>query len=548
MLPSLVLLSLALGRAMPSSAAPAAAPSVTLDHGTFVGSVDGLANRFLGIPFAKPPVGDLRFRLPVPNAAYSGTHTATAFGHACPQQTAPPQFPASVQSDVTAFVDSTTITDIAEDCLTLNVWTPANVAKGAKLPVVVWIYGGGFETGGTSTFNGSAIVSRSVEMNTPVVYVSMNYRLTVFGFLASQEVKNAGVGNLGMQDQRQAMRWVQQYISAFNGDPTKVTIFGESAGSISVSLHLLTSNGNPGGLFRAAFMESGSPFAMNDITHGQQTYDGIVEQVGCAGAKDTLECLRQASFQALMDVVNASPGLTSPLALNLPWAPLVDGVFLTDDPQKLVARGAIANIPFVNGDCDDEGTLFSIGTLNLTTDAEVRAYLSANYFPNATPSQLDTLLEIYPQDPAQGSPFGTGDANAISPQFKRLAAIQGDLVFQGPRRFLLNSRSSKQATFSYLNKRLKATPGLGSAHGTDLLNMYGPGDMTEYLINFASTLNPNGPGLLNWPAYTISGKQLLTFLDGAVPLAITQDNFRTNGTDLLTQLLQANPLGGGTSE
>ncbi|GJE92625.1 carotenoid ester lipase precursor [Phanerochaete sordida] len=533
--------------AVPSSAAPAAsAPSVTLDHGTFAGSVDGLANRFLGIPFAEPPVGDLRLRLPVPNAAYTGAHDASAFGPACPQQATVPQFPPGIESNVTEFFDSIAISDFAEDCLTLNVWTPADVPKGTKLPVVVWIYGGGFEFGGTSTYNGSAIVSRSVEMNTPVVYVSMNYR-SLFGFLAGQEVKEAGIGNLGMQDQRLALRWIQKYISAFNGDPSKVTIFGESAGSISVALHMLANGGNPGGLFRAAFMESGSPVTTNTITHGQPTYDTVVSQVGCSGAADTLECLRQAPYQALLDAANASPGFFSPLALNLVWEPLIDGVFLTDDPQKLVARGAIADVPFVNGDCDDEGTLFTIQSLNITTDAEVRDYLTEIYIPNTTPAQLDTLLEIYPQDPAQGSPFGTGDDNALSPQFKRLAAIQGDLFFQGPRRFLLNNRASKQPTYSYINKRLKSTPGLGSAHATDILNMYGPGDMTDYLINFASTLNPNGAGLLNWPAYTTAGKQLLTFLDGTVPLAITKDDFRTNGTDLLTQLLQVNPLGGGVS-
>jgi len=379
-------------------------------------------------------------------------------------------------------------------------------------------------------------------MNQPVVYVSVNYRLTAFGFLASQEVKDARVGNLGLQDQRQGLRWVQKYISAFNGDPSRVTIWGESAGAISVALQMLTNGGNPEGLFHGAFMESGSPIPVGDITHGQKNYDALVSETGCSGAVDTLQCLREVPFETLMDAVNQSPSINSAQSLDLAWLPRADGVFLPDDPQTLVARGSVADIPFVTGDCDDEGTIFSLSTLNITTEAEVRTYFKTFYVPEATSFELDTLLALYPQDPAQGSPFNTGDLNVLSPQYKRIAAILGDLTFQAPRRFFLSNRSSKQNIFAFLNTRLKATPGIGSAHGTDLINVYGGGDMTDYLVNFVNNLDPNGPGLLGWPTYSTSSLQLLLFQDGLVPLALTEDNYRADGMNFLTQLSLANPM------
>lgn len=541
------LLVLIAGPILLASALPAARgpPSVTLDQGTFVGVPAGVANKFLGIPFAKPPTGDLRFRLPVPNDPYSGTHDAISFGLACPQQEMKLSLPSAVISNISEFIVETVaavVTPFGEDCLTLNVWTPANVPAGTKLPVVAWIFGGGFEVGSTSEYDGGAIVSHSVKLGMPVVYVSMNYRLTAFGFLAGQEVKEAGVGNIGLQDQRQALRWVQKYIHAFNGDPSQVTIWGESAGAISVALQMLAHDADTEGLFRGAFMQSGSPTPVGDITHGQKYYDALVTRTGCSGSADTLQCLRQVPFQTLMDAVNESPSMSSPQSLALAWMPRADGNFLTNNPQALVQQGTVANIPFVTGDCDDEGTLFALSNRNMTTEAELRTYLSTFFLPDVAPSDLDKLLELYPQDPSQGSPFDTGDKNVLSPQYKRLSAILGDLVFQAPRRFLLSSRSDQQSAFAFLSKRFKWVPFVGAAHATDLDNVYHGHDMTDYLVNFVNNLNPNGPGLLHWPAYSTSSPQLLTFLDGFKPQDITQDTFRADSMDFLTSLSLAHPI------
>ncbi|EMD39501.1 hypothetical protein CERSUDRAFT_111813 [Gelatoporia subvermispora B] len=537
---------------VPILAAPSSrslVPTVTLDQGTFVGVTDGTTDKFLGIPFAQPPTGPLRFQLPQPNSPYNGTHEATAFGSACPQQALTLPLPSGLASDAINFIVNSVfqiVTPSSEDCLTLNVFSPAGTKPGANLPVVAWIFGGGFEFGSPSLYDGGVIVQRSIELGEPVIYVSINYRVSAYGFLASQEVKDAGLGNFGLWDQRQGLKWIQKYISTFGGDPTKVTIWGESAGAISVALQMLTNGGNPEGLFRAAFMESGSPLPVGDITHGQKFYDALVSETGCTGSADTLECLRQVPFDTLKAAVDKSPGIFSFQSLNLAWLPRVDGVFLTDTPQNLVLQNSVANVPFVTGDCDDEGTLFSLSNLNITTQTDLEGYLSSNYL-SSVPDSLITdfmgaILNAYPADITQGSPFNTSDLNALTPEYKRLAALQGDLVFQAPRRFFLQQRSSEQATWSFLSKRLKDLPALGSVHSSDLLSFYGPADATDYLINFVNSLDPNGQALLTWPQYSIESPSLLTMLDGDPALKITEDTYRIDGMSLLTNLSIQFPL------
>jgi acetylcholinesterase len=527
--------------ASPSTHAPY--PIVTLDKGTFIGTTANGTNKFLGIPFAHPPVGNLRFRLPEPLDSYTGKHNATAYGLSCPQQATALSFLSGLPEETLEalsiiFGAGVTLAD-GEDCLTLNVIAPDNVGPRSKLPVVVWIYGGGFEDGSTAIYDGTVIVNRSIALQQPVIYVSMNYRVSAFGFLASREVKGAGVGNLGLWDQRLALQWVQKYICEFGGDPEKVTIWGQSAGSISVSLQMITNGGNTEGLFRAAFMQSGSPQQTSDITAGQPYYDFLVESTGCSGSSDTLECLRDAPYDILKAAVNNTPSIFSYQSVALAWPPRVDGVFLVDDPQKLLKRGEVARIPFVSGECDDEGTLFSLTSTNVTTEADLRTYLKAYYFPNATDSQMDDLLTLYPQDVTQGSPYDTGTQNALTPEFKRIASITGDFVFQAPRRYFLQTVSDKQKTWSYLSKRLKSVPILGSFHESDIPNIYGGGDLTDFLIQFVTNLDPNGILSPQWPQYTTSSPQLMTFLGDQVTnnnRTITLDTYRVKQMEFITHL------------
>ncbi|KAF7292605.1 Carboxylic ester hydrolase [Mycena indigotica] len=410
-----------------------AAPSVTLDSGIFTGTTGSRNTQsFLGIPFAQPPVGDLRFRLPVANSPYTGTHSATVMGPGCPQQAVKLPLLTGLPGDVVDKVINSIFGIVfpsSEDCLTINVIKPATATSTSKLPVVAWIFGGGFELGSPQMYVLSSACFLYLLSNDSHICFD---ELPAFGFLASKEVRAAGVGNLGLQDQRQALRWVQKYIGAFGGDPTKVTIWGESAGAISVALQMVANNGDNEGLFRGGFMESGSPIPTGPLENGQKYYDQIVKQVGCSGAADTLACLRTVPFATLKAAQDATPFIFDYQSLLLAWLPREDGKFLTANPQTLVQQGKVSPVPFVNGDCDDEGTLFSFSTTNITTDAQFLSYIKQIWVPGATTAQLNSLNSLYPSDLPAGSPFDTGFADALTPQFKRIAAFQGDAVFQAP--------------------------------------------------------------------------------------------------------------------
>ncbi|KAI0349936.1 carotenoid ester lipase precursor [Trametes cingulata] len=522
----------------------ASQPFVVLDNATVIGSPNGTVSRFLGVPFAQPPVGDLRLRLPQPIPPYAGLVNATTFGNQCIQQDFvlppfPPNVPVPAQQYLEDFIS---IADVpqSENCLNLNVITPSFATPDSKLPVLVWIYGGGFQHGSNAVEPGDIVVARSVEIGHPVVYVAMNYRLSAFGFLGGREVKDAGVGNLGLQDQREALRWVQRYISVFGGDPSKVTIWGESAGAISVSLHMLTNGGDTEGLFRAGFLQSGAPGPYGDIIEVQGTYDQIVADAGCALAPETLECLRTVPAEVLKAAMDKSPSFVDYVQVNTPWNVHADGVFVTDPPQHLLLKGKVARVPIVIGNDEDEGSAFAFPSLNVTTDSEFMDYLSSNFFAKAPREEIAPLRELYPADPGAGSPFGTGDAFAYSPQYKRISAFQGDWVEQAPRRLFARELAGKQPVYAFLNKGGKIK-GIGAAHGSELPNIYGGGDMTDYLIRFATTLDPNGDGAFRWPRYTNEDPLLLTFQDGYVPLSLSLDTYRAAAMEYVTKLSLAYP-------
>ncbi|KAH9855289.1 carotenoid ester lipase precursor [Lenzites betulinus] len=525
----------------------AAPTTVTLDTATVFGTSDGYTDQYLGIPFAQPPVGNLRLRLPQPVTPYVGLINATTSGNQCHQQVLPaPPVPSGASPELQEFItlilaSQGTGPPQSEDCLNINIIVPTGSKPGDELPVAAWIYGGAFQVGSNVLEPGAAIVNRSVELGQPVIFVSMNYRLSAFGFLGGREVEESGLGNLGLQDQQEALRWIQKYISAFGGDPAKVTIFGESAGAISVAHQMLANGGHTEGLFRGAWMESGSVFPGGDISKTQSTFDTIVSEVGCESATDALECLRSVPASDIVAAMNKTPTIFSFEALNLPWMPRVDGVFLTGSSMELTKKGAIANVPFVIGTNEDEGTLFALASTNITTEAELAGYIKSNYFPDASNTTIAQLLQLYPADPAAGSPFGTGDEFAFTPEYKRIAAITGDLIFGGTRRFLLRERSGQQIARSYQSQRSKI-PGLGAAHSTELGNIFGPGDMTDYLVRFVNTLDPNGGSEIEWPVYTTESPQLLAFVDGDTPLKIIPDTFREEAIAFLTHLIFEQPF------
>lgn len=545
-----ILVALALQAAV-SSAAPnqvRAPPTVTASGGTFVGKTKDDVQQFYGIPFAEPPVGNLRFRLPVPILSYNGTIDASEYGPSCPQQAVSLPLVDGLAREATDYLINSIFGQIfpdSEDCLTLNVVKPANANANSRLPVVVWIFGGGFELGSTSMYDGAGVVAKSQSLGQPVVFVSMNYRLSGLGFLASKEVRAAGVGNLGLQDQREALRWIKRNIAQFGGDPSKVTIWGESAGGISAALQMAAFNGNTEGLFRGAFMQSGAAIPVGPLENGQGYYDDIVRATGCAGAADTLDCLRGVPYDQIKAAIDDTPSIFAYQSLRLAWLPREDGVFLTENPYDLVRNGKVAPIPYVMGNCDDEGTLFSLSTLNVTTDSQFRGWLKNIFLPGLTDAQVDTIAKAYPANPLVGSPYGTGLLNMLSPQNKRIASFQGDGVFEAPRRWFMRHTVGKQPVWAYMSRRLKALPVLGAAHATDLLNSFFLGqEMQEHLINFVNKLDPNTRSILdvNWPQYDLNRKRILVYRDGLIPLGLDADNHRESQMDALNAITLVHPV------
>ncbi|KAJ7238856.1 carotenoid ester lipase precursor [Mycena haematopus] len=520
-------------------------PRVSLDYGTFQGAIDGNLTKFLGIPFARPTA---RFALAQAPLPLSGVQNATVFGPACPQQALSP----------TPIVFNTNHSSISEACLTLDVYIPATAQPSSNLPVLFWIYGGGFEFGSSADTDVRPTVERSIFLGEPVIIVAPNYRISAFGFLAGKEVSDAGVTNLGLRDQIFALEWTKKHISSFGGDPERVVVGGPSAGAISTSLLVLDNKQNSASLFRGAFMVSGSPWPAPTVADGQPYYDELVAANNCTGAADTLDCLRRVPFDGFMATVNKTADLFSYRSLSLLWLPRVDGDVLVRNPPQSIAQGAFAKVPFLSGDCDDEGTLFAFSSTNVTTDSEFADYVQSIFLPGGTPAEVAQIAALYPQDPTLGSPFGTGSANTLTPEFKRIAALEGDIALIGLRRLFLQHASKTQNTWSWLSKRGKSTPDLGAYHSSDV-PMFFPANVSslpdtvaiDSLINFLNTLDPNvsaAPEALRsrsnatgvfWPKWQTPSSEgstsLLTFSDPAV-VNVTADNFRADGIDFLNSL------------
>ncbi|ORY56156.1 putative extracellular lipase [Pseudomassariella vexata] len=523
--------------------------TLVIPAGTVVGSSIGSIENFGGIPFAEPATGPLRLKPPVRLNSSFGTVDARGFGPACPQMF----FSTDESSLLTSVLGNLlntglfqTVTDQTEDCLTMRVQRPAGTAADAKLPVLFWIFGGGFELGSPQMYDGSGLVAQGVKIGKPFIFVSVNYRVGGFGFMPGAEILADGSANLGLLDQRMGLEWTADNIAAFGGDPDKVTIWGESAGAISVFDQMALYNGdntyNGSPLFRAAIMNSGSlaPADPVDCPKGQIIYDTVVAEAGCSSATDTLECLRSADYDTFLNAANSVPGILSYSSVALSYVPRPDGTALTQSPDVLASNGQYAAVPMIIGNQEDEGTLFALFQPNITTGALIVSYLSEFFFHGATNDQLETLVATYDESITAGSPFRTSIFNNIYPQFKRLAAILGDLVFTLTRRAFLNVCTSVNPdvpAWSYLSSYDYGTPILGTFHGSDLLQVfygllpnYASAATQTYYINFLYDLDPNddADSYPNWPQWTES-KQLMQFNAGSSSLL--SDDFRADSYD-----------------
>ena len=467
---------------------------VEVTGGRVSGVVTNEIAAFKGIPFAAPPVGDLRWKPPQPVNGWTGVRDAAAFAPSCPQ-------------DVSFLKLFGAPEATGEDCLYLNVWTGAKAASERR-PVMVWIYGGSFVGGMTSipAYDGTPLAEKGV------VLVSIAYRLGPLGFLAHPELtkeSGKGSGNYGLRDQIAGLRWVKDNIARFGGDPNAVTIFGESAGGMSVSM--LAASPAAKGLFHRAISQSGGHFgpARVGVVAGATSPPlSAAEGIGLAflkrlGAGD-LQSARQLPAEKILAAVG--PGLQGAF-----W-PVFDGDVLPGDQYELYQTKRFTDTPVLIGSNSDEGVTFSPGA---STQAVLETLLRTGYGAHA-----DKLLAVYPH---------ATDQEAT----QSLRNLLRDTTFGWPTwawALLQSKHGSGKAYVYYFDHRTPISRN-GAGHAAEIPYVFGtlgtfsgpsgligapqPEDramsdlMSSYFVNFAKTGDPNGPGLPKWPAFTESAQMVM---------------------------------------
>ena len=476
--------------------------TIALADGAIEGEVVGGTRRFLGIPFAAPPVGPLRWRPPRPPVPWSGTLETKSFGSACPQRPSTLGTPSE-----------------NEDCLHLNVWTP-DPAPAAPLPVMVWFHGGGNEFGSTGDIiplglGGLIFDGRLLSERRDVVVVTTNYRLGKLGFfahaaLAGEDPDAPYGGNQGLLDQRAALLWVRSNIAAFGGDPGNVTIFGESAGSADVCFHVVSPASR--GLFHRAISQSGGCTTRQDTAaEGDALARRIADAVGCADAADQLACLRAAPVGALLD---------SDVAVG----PTVDGGFLPDQPRVLLAAGDFADVPYVLGSNADEGTIFFLGIPPVTSEDEYLAALRERWGDRA-----EEIARVYPASafasPQDALERVVGDSGLVCGTYdsaRRVAAAGGPVWLYNFARWVqipelqpLDLRALHGAEIAYVFGSPPPPTGADAA----LVEA-----IQGYWTRLARDGDPNGDDAVSWPRYDDADDRRLN-LD--VPISVVRDFRRT---------------------
>lgn len=442
---------------------------------------------YKGIPYAAPPVGNFRWRPPQPVAPWSVARLADKFGYNAPQRVV---FP-----DINPFVDG-----VSEDCLYLNVWTPAAAPTTERLPVLFYIHGGGFAVGSGSEprYHGARLAERGI------VVITLNYRLNALGLLAHPALtaETGSSGNYAKLDLVAALHWVKNNIAAFGGDPGCVTIAGESAGSMYVSMLMASSLAR--GLFHRAIGESGAQFPsgerpMHSLREAQEQGVAFATKLGAKTAED----LRSASVDAILD---ANPGLGF-------W-PIVDGHFLTEKPIATFAKGQQADVPLLAGWNKDEGTNFNAMT-----------------WPPAKKGYQHLLKSLFGKNASRVAALYPGNEE----EAQSARDLGGDLVINHSTWAWIEShrRMAKSDIFRYRFDRAPKTPANwfpkekkpGAFHSCEIPYVLKNLDCfpwqidasdekvaeitSEYWVNFARTGNPNGANLPTWPSYRIDAKPLL---------------------------------------
>ncbi len=511
-------------------------PAVAIDAGKVRGQLAGEAKDVLaykGIPYAKPPVGDLRWREPQAPEKWEGVRDCFQFGNACPQRVDPfmekvPQMALNAPQ--------------SEDCLYLNVWCPAK-SEGKKLPVLVWVHGGGYVVGAASQplYDGEALARRGA------VVVSMNYRLGPFGFLAhpslTRESEHRASGNYGILDQIEALKWVKRNIGAFGGDADRVTVFGESAGGGSVVC--LMASPLARGLFHAAIVQSGGArlARLHEGTSNQPSAEHrgaeLIAKCGLAPDADPAAMRKLApdvltkTFPTL-EVAAVREVTFRPLGGGL-MAPVVDGYVIPDEPDAIFKAGKESPVPMIIGQTRDEMSLFLFSTPKPKTVADYRKRIDEAFGTLAA-----DVAALYPAH----------DEKEISSECVKLAT---DLAWGAGTRYLARLHSHNgYPTYRYIFSRgTKQFPmsAMGAHHGCELAYVFGAKEADKkivdlvqgYWLNFAAKGDPNGEGLASWPKFTAENDKLVEIENGAD----IRDHYRTKEYDVIEKHLHGLLNGGG---
>jgi para-nitrobenzyl esterase len=503
----------AVAQTPPAAQGVPAPPEVSTHQGVVRGQFDfGGVAVFQGIPYAAPPVGDLRWKPPQPAAAWEGVRDAVTAPHSCMQ--------------VNWGWNARDAQDESEDCLYLNIATQS-LHPAHPLPVIFWIHGG-------ANYNGSGRYGRGQTLTQhDVVLVSINYRLGVFGFLAlpalTAESAHHSSGNYALLDQMAALRWVRDNIAAFGGDPQNVTIAGQSAGAIDVGMLLTTPDSK--GLFTNAIDESGGPIAptpvLASLSEGETQGETFAGFVGAAAGPNQLAALRAMKAA---DLLEAGHRYTAPDKEGVPThqgpEPLVDGWVLPMQPAAAIRDGASHAVPLLIGSNIQE---FSFG---------MSSVIQANAPPDP-PDALKRAIEHNFGEESQDAMAAYGlvhaDAPPADPQLGSVGTqLMTDTLFRCPAR-IAGDWLSKRGVGVWEYQFERPLPGTGSAstrHSGELPYVFGwaqytrsgvmgatfvPADaalsqqMQGYWTNFAKTGDPNGPGLPNWPGYAGSTPALMHF-------------------------------------
>uniref|UniRef100_A0A8C6SPN8 Carboxylic ester hydrolase n=1 Tax=Neogobius melanostomus TaxID=47308 RepID=A0A8C6SPN8_9GOBI len=500
-------------------------------QGTLLPVLGGHVRTFLGIPYAKPPIGTLRFRPPQPADKWDKTLEASSFPNSCYQvpDTLFPGFQGSEMWNPN--------TPVSEDCLYLNVWSPPvnRLQPQALAPVLVWIYGGGFLSGTSSLplYNGCFLCKSE-----NVVVVSINYRLGAFGFLALPD-HTSFRGNAGLMDQQLALRWVAENIDAFGGDPSKVTIFGESAGSASVGYHLLSPGSRD--LFQRAVMQSGSPnapWARQSHENVWNRSKGLVQMLGCplSPHAEMDACLQRVKAKDIASKQLIVPG---PSHVSYPYAPVIDGIFMPRSVEEMLSSNDLPKKDVLFGINQDEGTYFTAyhvpgfdlsGQSLVSREDFLRVMQKAAY--GAAEEAIEAVVLQYTD--------WTDQRNTVKNR-DNLAKLHGDVMFVCPVQEFMQKYSQRGAkTFLYwFDHRSSVNPWpewMGVMHGYEIEFVFGmPLNATlgytntevnmtrkvmKHWANFARTGNPGIDGAA-WPHFT-SEKQEYVTLNSRYPEIRTQ--------------------------